>query len=243
MFGIFSGKGKKGGDRSLADTVRIIKILQQLVAERNMLTIKLAGVEKTFTSTALSIDPSAKTLRLDELTPEEGHALLLKKKSLKLSCQMQGADLAFNAKLLQTGKSGGIAWYDIGFPPKLDYEQRRKHFRAKVKESRRIVVTAHHEPSASSIKGTVNDISNHGICITFDTSVKIERGDRLKNCKLDSPDTKFPRVDLDVRHTRSRPGSKQITGCSFYKADASTLRTIEKFVRKLERDALRNIRT
>lgn len=240
IFSIFSGKGNKGHKQSQADTARITNILQQLVTDHTLLTVKLPGSDHSFISALLEIEPITRTLKFDELSPPDGHKLFLEKKAMLVKCQTRGADLAFHTDLIQTGKIRGIHWYDTTLPAQLDYVQRRKHFRARVRESQRISVTAQHGESGTSISGYISDISSLGICVMFNTSQKIERGDTLKRCRLRLPDGKHPCVDIDIRHSRSLPNERLLVGGRFSKPDANTRRMIDKLVRKLERNALRN---
>lgn len=244
FFNLFSKKGpatpaKSGGNTRLSDIVRIGNILQQLIDDRTLLTITIPGSEGSYTSSIFKVDRDKHRFSLDEISPVEGHKLFLRKKSLQVNGQSRGAVLGFTVDLKHLQSSNGIAYYEFDYPKSMEYVQRRAFYRAKLKSSQRISITTLHKESSISISGYVLDISTHGISVLFNSSRAIERGEILNLCRMRLPDGQKVTFDLDVRYAEKLPNERIRIGASFHDINTRNLRLIEKFVRKIERDALR----
>ena len=239
IFSHKSAASSRASKDTLTNPAKIGGLLQHLLDDRNLLSIKLPNVEHTFTSAILEVEKTHKTFTLDEISPDEGHQLFLSKKTLQVSGQSRGALFSFTVPLKRQDSSRGIAFYEFDFPATVSYLQRRASYRARLRDEQHISVTTLHNESSTSISGYVTDISNHGISILFNTERHIKRGDRLTLCKLRLPDGQQIIFDLDVRHAQSLPNERLRVGGRFLDLNRRSSQIVSKFVRKLERAALR----
>lgn len=240
FFNLFSHKpSAKGSRNALHNPARIGNLLQHLLDDRSLLTIRIPGNDNAFISAVLAIDKANKTFSLDEISPTEGHTLFLKKKQLQVNGQSRGALFSFTLALQKQGQSRGIAFYEFAYPETVQYMQRRAYYRARLKADQRITVTTLHRESGTSISGYVIDISSHGISIMFNTERSISRGDKQTMCKLRLPDGQKIMFDLLVRHAQHLPNERILIGGNFENMNSRNAQLVTKFVRKLERASLR----
>jgi c-di-GMP-binding flagellar brake protein YcgR len=247
LFDIFSRKPSprqppaksKSSKDTLSNPAKIIGLLQHLLDDRTLLTVRIPGVDNNFTSAVLAVDKKNKTFSLDEISPAEGHTLFLDKKELQVNGMSRGALFSFTLQLQKQGTSRDIAFYEFDIPESVKHIQRRAYYRVRLKADQRLSVTTLHKDSDTSISGFVIDLSSHGICVLFNTERHIQTGDILNLCKLRLPEGQIVTFDLDVRNVQTMPNERIRVGGSFINLNVNNVRLLEKFVLKLERESLR----
>ncbi|WP_455201701.1 flagellar brake protein [Kaarinaea lacus] len=227
-------------DENFSHTQKIIELFHILKQERTVLKISLPESKQTYTSSVLAVDESKMEFTLDEILPQDGHKLLQQYGRLIAHTQVRGSKLSFETYLIGSEKSKQFSSYICHLPETVSYTQRRSEFRIPINAPHFVQVTAEHEPLKKILRGHAYDVSMNGICIVFKTPHVIKPGDQLIRCQMQLSTRENINFTVDVRHIESTsPGSIRVGGC-FKDLSSGSQEIISRFVRQMERVALRN---
>ena len=227
-------------DINFSNTQKIGELFQVLKQERSVLKITLPESKQVYTSNVLAIDEKGKQFTIDEILPQDGQKLLQQYGRFIAHTQVRGAKLSFDTYLIGSEKSKQFSSYICHLPETVSYIQRRSEFRIPINAPHFVQVTATHEQSNQELRGHAYDVSINGICIVFKTPHVIKPGDQLILCQLELSTKETINFTLDVRHIESTsPGSIRVGG-SFKELSAHSREIISRFVRQMERAALKN---
>ncbi len=158
----------------ITNTAQIIGILKKIHKRRATLNISVAGAppgpEKPYSSAILEIksDGTRGHIIIDELTPKEGHDLLLKTGKLKARLQLDGIKISFATTLESSGNDAGIAFYTLALPQEMDYMEQRAHHRVRPSLAKPLTVDLTHaliDNGETVFHGEVYDLSAGGLSI------------------------------------------------------------------------------
>lgn len=225
----------------VTDPENILKLLQDINQNTPLCTITFDNTTEQFTSTILEIHAQKKQIIFDELTPAHGNHILIESNSLKLSTLLKGIHLAFNLQQVTAGSARGIAYYKAGFPERVYYPQKRLTLRIKT-QSANIPFQGMSTRTQLSVGGYLFDLSRGGIGIVIPNNrARIQRGEKLSNCRFTLPDGYVVAFDLIIRFTR--PGSqnnpKTKLGGYFGNLSSRDRNKLEHYVTVLERESIR----
>lgn len=227
-------------DVNFSHTQKIIELFQLLKLERTVVKINLPEAKQPYTSSILAVDEHKMEFTLDEILPNDGHKLLQQYGRLIAHAQIRGAKLSFDTYLIGSEKTKQFSSYICHLPETVSYIQRRSEFRIPINAPHYVPVTAEHEPSHQVLQGHTYDVSMNGICIVFKTPHIIKPGEQLIRCQLQLSTKEKINFTLDVRHIESTlPGSIRVGG-RFKDLSTSSQDIISRFVRQMERAALKN---
>lgn len=227
-------------DANFSHTQKIVELFQILKQERTVLKITLPESKQVYTSSILAVDENKMEFTLDEILPQDGHKLLQQFGRLIAHAQVRGSKLSFETYLIGSEKSKQFSSYICHLPETVSYIQRRSEFRIPINAPHFVQVTAEHEPSKQVLQGHAFDVSMNGICIGFKTPHVIKPGEQLIRCQMQLSTKENINFTLDVRHIESTlPGSIRVGG-SFKDLSTSSQEVVSRFVRQMERVALKN---
>jgi len=236
----FSSDTDQISDVNFSHTQKIFELFHLLKQERIVLKISLPESKQIYTSSVLDVDEKKVEFTLDEIFPTDGNKLLQQYGRLIAHAQVRGAKLSFETYLIGSEKTKQFSSYICHLPETVSYIQRRSEFRIPINAPHFVQVTAEHEPSQQILQGRAYDISMNGICIVFKTPHVIKPGEQLIRCQLQLSSKENVNFTLDVRHIESTsPGSIRVGGC-FKEFSAHSLEIISRFVRQMERVALKH---
>jgi c-di-GMP-binding flagellar brake protein YcgR len=183
---------------TLTDTTRIVGLFKRLLERRALLSIKIEDHPQEFTTAVINVSPENGLLMLDELKPEQGHALLKLSPTFKARAQLEGVQIAFTATMIEIGEQDAIAYYTIQIPAQVDYHQRRQSVRIPLSAANPLPVTLTAEDGLS-LKGNMADLSTGGLRIRFDRDLPtaLEPGQKL-DCSFPLPPDNKQRFTCEV---------------------------------------------
>ncbi len=220
---------------------QIAHILQRLARHHALITVSLPQCEEFFSSTILALDRESGVLSIDELNPEEGHALLLARKRLRISARLKGIAVDFETTLQDVRQEDGIAIYSVALPTLLHYHQRRAHFRAVIGAAHEVPIvlqTSH----GRYVEGRVHDISPGGIGALFQrvAADEFQRGERHENCVIELPRGHTVQSTLEVCFVDPSEAPAQLRlGGRFVELSRGNEHVIARFIADLERQRLK----
>ncbi len=222
---------------------QITHILQGICNRRNLVTVRLPGCKEPFTSALLKLDRRARMLILDELSPQEGHGLLLQHKELRIDTRHHGVEVGFKTILAGASQEGGIALYRVPIPRSLDYNQRRAHYRAEVGVVWPIPIILE-GAEGQAFHGQILDISVGGIGAQFQDASETDLADgaRFDVCEIELRPGQSLRTGLEICFVSRAVVSRQLRiGGRFIDLSRADQQTIARFIASLERERLRTL--
>lgn len=216
---------------------QIIALLNQAHRTHSLLFTRFKNQSEQFTTALLGVYPKHGFLVLDELSPREGHELLLEREQVQVSGKLEGVDLRFNTQLLEAGEKSGIAFYKMAMPESVIYRQLRQEHRVSTGALKMSFHGSRGQGYQQALRGYVCDLSRSGMGVILEEMPTLYPGDLLPACTLVIPDKGEILFSLEVRH--SRPNKERgITriGGRFEQIDADSRRKIIRLINKLERE-------
>lgn len=225
----------------IEDPVKIRGLIERILANRSLLSVRIPSVSGTFNSMVLEIDPGSHWIMIDELHPAEGHAKFITQKKLSVYSEFDGVDIRFDSTLIEVGTQQNIHFYKIHLPNTLKYFQRRSAYRVRVLRATEIPVIIMVTAGEYS-KGALYNISSGGLGIKFTRKLPrtIEHGQHIPECEIRFPDGEKFVCALEARHLMSiRDNEHALLGARFIKLNTVQQRTINRFIASLERESRR----
>lgn len=222
--------------------IRIASLLRPLLDKHAIITATLPDSNQFFNTALLAIDPDNDLLVLDELHPKEGHHLLSKAQHVTLRAQFEGVEINFSIKLKNIDSNNGVAFYNLEFPKKIRYLQRRSAFRVSISAAKEIAVQIT-TPDNKTYNGELHDISAGGMCIRVPkkkASALAEYKQEIQ-CAIALLDKQQIRCTFHICHTSlHEPSGCLLVGGHFEHLDKIQRRAIERFVVELQRLSAKN---
>lgn len=231
-----SDNNKNQPDNLITAPTKIAALLQHLIDDRVLLTIKISGCGETFSSTIIEIQKKDGVFLLDELIPKIGHDLLMSTKTLSIQGHGDGPSLSFIATLQETGNSTAAIHYQMYFPTSIKRREKRANFRARVYPAKQVNVTFYHKNKV--LYGYIYDISAVGIGLIAESAGVVQRGDDFELCRITLNKDETITVNLSVRRILKLSNNQTRIGCVFTNLNQKSKKLISKFVNTIERDNL-----
>ncbi|MGD8566936.1 MAG: flagellar brake protein [Gammaproteobacteria bacterium] len=237
----FLGPGsEQASDVDLRDNGKIVELFKLMRDERIIVNIRFPDTDMDYSSRIVEIDDDGSRFALDEILPDKGNTLLCKKREVVANARVRDAQISFKAQLISAQNANQFQTYWCSIPDSINYTQRRSDYRVPVNPVNLYGVTAEHEPSHRLLRGQVHDISAQGIGIAFKSSHIIKPGDRLIRCQLSLSDNEKIKFTLGVCHIESTTPGSIIVGGSFMELDNRSRQSLSRFVRQMERAAIKS---
>lgn len=230
-------------EEAITAPARVEALLQRIIAERLFVTVRLPGFDTSYNSTILELDRARGELLLDELYPEDGHVRLQQLRELRVHARLDGAALTFNSTLRDVGQEGGLNYYRIRIPERVDYYQRRRFHRVDADQVADVEVKLMGEGAGEvPVTGRLHDISEGGISFWLDaTAARALRTPwKVPHCEIRIPETEPLACAIEVRNVRDEEGQDEhIVGARFLFADPRMRQRVARLVAAIERQLLR----
>lgn len=234
-------------DFQVRDVALVRAIVQEMLAERSILTVMLPGSGESYNSAVLEVDAKQGVLTLDELVPGHVNGQGLVGIRIRALGRAKGIATAFDAEILACGQDRQGMVYKAAMPRSVYQLQRREHFR---------VPPSVHEPikvrlrlaSRLSAEGELFDISlgGLGLFLGAESIGQVQRGDRIPLCAFFLPQEGGIEVELEVRSLtpiRSRSGRHAVRlGAQFVALSPAMRAVILRYVTKRDREILRQVK-
>lgn len=229
----------------ITQPAQIVGILKKIHKRRAMLSISVPGTEKHYSSAILEIK-SAGTfghLIIDELTPKDGHALLLNARKLKARLQLDGVKISFSTTLESSGKDSGIAFYTLALPQEMDYLQQRAHHRVRPSLTKPLATLLIHEDE-TVFHGEVYDISAGGLSIKLKSNALATplKPTDILICSFTLPHGEEITCKLEIRsiHATNQQNFIRI-GVRFTNLASTVQKIIQRYIANIEREHLKKM--
>lgn len=227
----------------VSDREQIIALLMRASTHHVLFNVRLPEQQDTFSTALLGIYDEHDFIVLDELTPEQGHRLLVNGSKMRLSGRLEGVELNFSTSLLDAREKNGAAYYKCSVPATVLYHQQRNSYRIL---SRGAGIKFHGlrgKGMRQILKGYVNDLSRDGAGIILAEEIRLYKGEILPSCIISVPGEGEIVFSLEVCFCTSNP-QLQVTriGGKFLNIDSASLQKIRRCLNKMERAQSRRIR-
>jgi c-di-GMP-binding flagellar brake protein YcgR len=240
IFPFFGPGSEQPSEADFRNSGKIIELFKLMREERVIVTIRFPDTNRDYSSCIVKLDEDGSQFALDEILPDKGNALLHKKREVIASAMIRDAQISFKAQLISTRNANQFRTHWCSVPDSINYAQRRSDYRVPISSVNLYAVTAEHEPSHRLLRGHVHDISTEGVGITFKSSHVIKPGDRLIRCQLSIANNEKIKFTLGVCHIESTTPGSIIVGGSFMELDNRSRQSLSRFVRQMERAAIKS---
>lgn len=217
-------------------------LIQRTVSERLFVTVRLPGLDTDYNSTILEVDHDRGEFLLDELYPEDGHRRLQQLWELRLYARLDGAQLSLTSTVRGLGEEGGLTYYRVRIPERVNYYQRRRFHR--VDADRIIDVEVRLDDGAEGVprRGRLHDLSEGGISLWLEPEVAetLRLPWKVPYCEVRFPGDEPLACAIEVRNVRYVEARGEcIAGGRFLFDDPRMRQRVARLVAALERRLLR----
>lgn len=221
----------------IKDQTRIVRLLEQLARRNTALTVQIPNHKGLYTSCTVAVDKPY--VLLDELMPSNGHPLLLKERTLKISCKLDGVDIGFIASLKRVEERDNLLTYYMSLPKQLEYRQRRQDYRIHIPISKTLQVIMDNGDDAVN-EGALHDISHGGTGMIFPvTYITVEPG-HMVECAIELPGKIWLYCSVELRYSKKvRSQQRQLIGARYNDLTPAQTRLIGRCISELEREYMR----
>ncbi len=240
-----SGKARSGRSTyKITGAKQIIALLTQAHTAHCLFFARFKDQPEQFTTALLGVYPKHGFLVLDELSPKEGHELLLQDGSPQLIGKIDGVDLRFDTRLIEAREKSGIAFYKMTLPESVIYRQLRQDHRVSTGALKLPFRGYRGKGYQQGLRGYVCDLSRSGIGVILEETVTtLYPGEVLPACTVKLPGAGEVLFSLEVRHSRPNK-QREITriGGRFEEIDADSRKKIVRLINELERQQCKRLR-
>lgn len=236
----------------ITNTAQIVGILKKIQERRAMLNINIAEIrsgpgipvsEKHYASALLEVksDSSRGYIIIDELTPKEGHELLLKTGKLKVRLQLDGVKISFTTTLESSDSNAGIAFYTLAIPQEMDYLQQRRNHRIRPSLAKPLTARLTHADE-TVFTAAIYDISAGGLSIKLksDLLATTLKPTDILTCAFTLPPKEEIICKLEVRSIHATHQQNFIRIGVRYSNLSSTLqKLLQRYISTLEREQIK----
>lgn len=218
---------------------QIAGLLKRVREQRILLSVRVPGSDRIYTSLLLNVDPERNFILLDELNPQTGHELARKARQLRVHCQCQGVELSFVCPIEIGQSQNGLSFYRAPLPESINYLQRRGSYRIRIGLNMQILVALPLDTEAR-IEGELFDLSMGGLGANLPSRTELTRGQIIESCTLALPNSEPLTAEIEIRFVRVDKASQtQRIGASFRNLSPQQQTLLRRIVTQLEREMLR----
>ena len=220
----------------------IYGVLRAMNAERSSINIEFDGTGVISASMVLSANLTARTFRLDEFSTADAHKRASTGATFTMRASLNGIRvLAKDLKVINVGQDRDGSYYEVAFPVRLLYLQRRDAFRAWVPGTLMVNVDCKNDPHPTGFKARMQNMSATGFRMVIDGKV-LPAPEMMEVFRID---THLPLIDLDlscdatamyVQYVQER--NHTVMGLRFENLGRQEQMAINRFVTQLQREAI-----
>lgn len=216
-----------------------VRILNQLKDQHCLLSVRLTDHgDNRYSSAILDVDSRKERLRLDELTPEDGHRRLRPGSEIRIDTRAHGVETRFLTTVEHIDEENGIAYYVVPFPDIITYHQRRAFHRVPVRMTLQSSIALQGDGDAVPVRLT--DLSVGGFGGTVKRNYALRSGERYE-CSIELRGEQPLKMQVEVRYAKWDSARKQLRfGALFLDPDPRQRSRLERLVMELERALIRS---
>lgn len=231
-----------GPDRYYYGAGDIFGVLRALQTERSLVNVQFDDGAQLYNTMILDANLQERYFLIDEVTPRDGHRKIDEGSKFSIRASIHG--IKVHAKDLVSSKTlsnrDGI-YYQVPFPAKMLYMQRREAFRAYVPGSMKTTARYSSEDREQSLFGRVLNMSATGIRVGFPGEAKPELGPMEKFnafIEIQAQDQNLECQVEIVYYQYSKERDQTMCGCRFVDLPRATQQVVNRFVTFLQREEL-----
>ena len=225
----------------VTDPDQIGALLQQLLDGRNLLAVRLRGIDDVFMSAVIEVSSQQHYIVLDELVPAVGAQAIDANRQLLIRSRLNNVTVEFESEVTAIGEESGLAFYRLPFPSRIEYQQRRTHFRASVPLEKSIplqFVT----PQDHMLQAELRDISLGGFSGRLRRSGyfdDLEKGLFIPRCMITLPSKHKICCAVQICYLERTMGTPPRVGARYVDLERRDHRQLEQFITQLDREIKR----
>ena len=224
----------------LKDPLRINALLARIREARVLLTVIVPGGSGRYNSLLVESNPDDGYLLLDELTPLDGHNLVIRQRQIRVYASIQGVQIDFQAEVSEIVEDSGGIGYRVPYPREITYLQRRSAFRVLLPRSTALPIRIELADEFQH-QGYVVDISAGGIRARFPMSANevpyLKVTDLIPLGIIELGREASFKSKLEVRLAAyDEDNGELVLGCRFVEADRMAQNHLERHVMRLQRE-------
>lgn len=220
----------------------IYSVLKALHADRSSITIQFEESNAITASMILDVDLKSRSFRLDQFSTPDAHRRAESGQKFTLRASVNGIKvLAKDLSVQRIGRDDGGNYYDVKFPDKLLYLQRRDAFRAWVPGTLMVNASIGNSDRPTDIKGRIQNMSATGLRVLVEGRVEPEPA-MMEKFRIN---THLPLIDQDLSceasavYSQYLPERNQtIFGFRFVNLGRLEQLAVNRFVTQLQREAI-----
>lgn len=231
-----------GPDRYYYGAGDIFGVLRALQTERSLVNVQFDDGAQLYNTMVLDANLHERYFLIDEVTPRDGHRKIDERGTFSIRASIHG--IKVHAKDLvsaRTLKNADGVYYQIPFPAKMLYMQRREAFRAYVPGSMKTTARFSCAKRADSLFGRILNMSATGIRIGFDGEVAPEFGAMEKFDAFIDIHAQDINVECEIEivyYQYSKERNQTICGCRYVNLSRPAQQIINRFVTFVQREEL-----
>ena len=231
-----------GPDRYYYGAGDIFGVLRALQTERSLVNIQFDDGAQLYNTMVLDANLQERYFLIDEVTPRDGHRKIDERSKFSIRASIHG--IKVHAKDLVSARTLNNAdgiYYQVPFPAKMLYMQRREAFRAYVPGSMKTTARFTSEEREESLFGRILNMSATGIRVGFPGEVFPELGPMEKfNALIDiqAQETSLE-CQLEIIYFQySKERNQTLCGCRFIDLPRASQQVVNRFVTFVQREEL-----
>ncbi|MBC53711.1 MAG: hypothetical protein CMQ34_15470 [Gammaproteobacteria bacterium] len=220
----------------------IFSVLRTLQADRSSISIQFNGSAGMHSSLVLNVNLKARTFQLDEFTPREAHRQAEAGAPFSMRASINGIRVhAKDLVIKQVRQDADGQYYELTFPDRLLYLQRRDAFRAWVPGTLMVAARCINKKHPDALQGRVLNMSATGFRLVVEGKVDPPPG-MLEEFALT---IKLPLIDHElscpaeavyVQYQQDR--NHTVMGFRFGNMGRSDQVAVNRFVTQLQRESI-----
>jgi len=218
----------------------IYAVLRTLQSDRSSISIQFDNSAALYASMVLNVSLQEKNFFLDEFSTTEAHKRAESGTPFTLRASVNGIKVvAKDLKLSKVGKDANGMFYEVNFPEKLLYLQRRDAFRAGVLGTLMVNALCKSENHPEGFKGRLQNMSATGFRLLTEGKVDpepemLEAFNVTAHLPLIDQDINCPADAVYIKYVKER--EQTIIGFRFGNLGRSEQIAINRFVTQLQRE-------
>ena len=220
----------------------IFSVLRTLQSDRSSISIQFNGNGAMYSSLVLQANLGARTFQLDEFTPREAHRQAEAGTPFSLRASINGIRVhAKDLVVAQVKKDSDGIFYEVRFPERMLYLQRRDAFRAWVPGTLMVAATCTNEKHPKAIQGRVQNMSATGFRLVVEGKINpppgmLEEFHLTMNLPLIEHDLTCPAEAVYVQYQQDR--NQTVLGFRFGNMGRGDQVAVNRFVTQLQRESI-----
>lgn len=229
-------------DRYYTSAGDIFSVLRTLQADRSSISVQFNGNGAMYSSLVLDVNLRNRTFQLDEFTPREADRLAQAGTPFSLRASINGIRVhAKDMVIKRVLQDADGLYYELQFPEKLLYLQRRDAFRAWVPGTLMVAARCINDKHPDGLQGRVQNMSATGFRLVVEGKINpppsmLEEFTLTMNLPLIDHELSCPAEAVYVQYQQDR--NHTVLGFRFGNMGRGDQVAVNRFVTQLQRESI-----